>query len=406
MIGVLLVGVGMFGQYRYHLVENYLADRLNLSKNQSTTLSGILSSSGELENQPDLTNFWETWGYLEKDFLETEKLDQTTMVDGAIKGLTSSLGDPYTIYLPPKENQRSTEDLAGSFYGIGIELGYVDQTLAVVAPLKDSPAELAGVKAGDLILKVTDEARNFDEETTDWSLNRAVEEIRGPLGSTVILTLYRPDESSEPFEISIVRGEIVVKSSEVEFVEALGKTVAHIKLYRFGERTNGEWDGIVNQILARPDLDGVVLDMRSNPGGFFDGAIDVASEFISSGTVVTQKGKYTQQDFSTKGQARLAHFPVIVLVNRGSASASEIVAGALRDRLGAKLVGEKTFGKGTVQDLQQLSNGGGLHITIARWLLPGGSWIHETGLEVDVPVQDNPETERDEVLWEAIKVLP
>ena len=402
---LLLIGVGMFGQYRYHLVEKYLEDRLNLASDETTPLSGVVSFSSQSGNQPDLTNFWQTWGYLENDFLETEKLDQTTMIDGAIKGLTSSLGDPYTMYLPPKEYQRSGEDLAGSFYGVGIELGYIDQTLAAIAPLPDSPADLAGVKAGDLILKVTDKARDFDEETTDWSLNRAVDEIRGPLGSTVTLTLYRPEESAEPFEVSIIRGEIVVKSSELEFVEALGKTVAHIKLYRFGERTNGEWDAIVNQILAYPNLNGVVLDMRSNPGGFFDGAIDVASEFISSGTVVTQKGKYISQDFTAKGQARLANLPVVVLVNRGSASASEIVAGALRDRLGAKLIGEKTFGKGTVQDLRELPNGGGLHITIARWLLPGGNWIHDTGLEVDNEIKDNPETERDEVLWEAIRVL-
>ncbi|MFH2021978.1 MAG: S41 family peptidase [Patescibacteria group bacterium] len=404
--GVLLVGVGMFGQYRYHLIEKHLEERWHLSTEPASPLSGVLSASNQPGSQPDLSNFWQTWGYLENDFLETEKLDQTTMVDGAIRGLTSSLGDPYTMYLPPKEFQRSGEDLAGSFYGVGIELGYIDQTLAVVAPLKDSPAELAGVKAGDLILKVTDKARDFDEETTDWSLNRAVNEIRGPLGSIVTLTLFRPGESTEPFEISITRGEIVVQSSEVEFVEALGKTVAHIKLYRFGERTNGEWDKIVNQILAHPDLDGVVLDMRGNPGGFFDGAIDVASEFIGSGTVVSQKGKYTNQDFSAKGQVRLVNIPVVVLVNRGSASASEIVAGALRDRLGAKLVGEKTFGKGTVQDLRELPNGGGLHITIARWLLPGGSWIHETGLEVDVEAQDNPDTTQDEVLLEAVKTLP
>jgi len=395
----------MLGQYRYHLVEKYFADKLNLDSSNSTTLSNLLSVPNGQDEKPDLTNFWETWQYLEQDFLEPEKLDNATMVDGAISGLAASLGDPYTMYLPPKDNQRSGEDLAGSFYGVGIELGYIESTLAVVAPLKDSPAELAGVKSGDLILKVTDLERDFDEETTGWSLTRAVDEIRGPLGSTVTLTLFRPGESSEPFEASIIRGEIVVKSSELEFVELGGKSVAQIKLYRFGERTNGEWDKIVNQILVSEDLDGVVLDMRSNPGGFFDGAIDVASEFIKSGTVVSQKGKYTQQDFSARGGARLSHLPVVVLVNRGSASASEIVAGALRDQLGAKLVGERTFGKGTVQDRRKLSNGGGLHITIARWLLPGGSWIHKEGLEVDVEAKDNPDTKQDEVLLEAVRTL-
>ena len=250
LIAVLLIGVGMLGQYRYHLVEKYFADKLNLDSSNSTTLSNLLSVPNGQDEKPDLTNFWETWQYLEQDFLEPEKLDNATMVDGAISGLAASLGDPYTMYLPPKDNQRSGEDLAGSFYGVGIELGYIESTLAVVAPLKDSPAELAGVKSGDLILKVTDLERDFDEETTGWSLTRAVDEIRGPLGSTVTLTLFRPGESSEPFEASIIRGEIVVKSSELEFVELGGKSVAQIKLYRFGERTNGEWDKIVNQILV------------------------------------------------------------------------------------------------------------------------------------------------------------
>jgi carboxyl-terminal processing protease len=204
--------------------------------------------------------------------------------------------------------------------------------------------------------------------------------------------------------VTLQRGEIVVKSAQVEFVEHRGRRVAHIKLSRFGERTNGEWDQVVNQVMAeRQRIDGIVLDMRNNPGGYFDGAIEVASEFIDKGTVVSQKGKFTSQDFSVRGRPRLLNIPVEVLVNRGSASASEIVAGALRDRLGSKLIGEQTFGKGTVQDRRELSNGGGVHITVSRWMLPGGDWIHDEGIPVDIEVVDDPESELDEALLRAIE---
>jgi len=319
--------------------------------------------------------------------------------------MTASIGDPYTMYLPPELNERSAADLAGSFYGVGIELGYVDGILAAIAPLSGTPADKAGVRAGDLIINVKDEAKGFDESTEGWSLNKAVENIRGPKDTPVILTIVREGET-EPLEVTIYRGEIIVKSVEVDFVENTGKRVAHIKLSRFGERTNAEWDEVVTEIVAQKDsIDGVVLDMRNNPGGFFNDAIYIASEFIKSGVIVSQKDVLQQQDYQAQGKGRLVGMPVEVLVNKGSASASEIVAGALRDQLQAKLVGQKTFGKGTVQDRRELSNGGGIHITIARWLLPSGEWIHENGIPVDVEVEQDYDTEADEQLLKAIEVL-
>lgn len=348
--------------------------------------------------------FWRVWSVLETDYLDPEALDQKDMVHGAIQGMTASLGDPYTMYLPPVQQQRSSEDLAGSFYGVGIQLGYIDGILAVIAPLKDNPAELAGVRAGDLILRVTDPATGFDEETTNWSLSEAVNNIRGEKGTSVVLTLLRPDdEAPEPFEVEIQRGEIIVESVETEFVEHQGITAAHIQLSRFGERTEEEWSQAVQLIQNRGDVDLILLDMRNNPGGYFDRSIEVASDFIGRGLVVTQQGKVSSRDFRSNGSGRLVEYPVSVLVNRGSASASEIVAGALRDQVGAQLVGENTFGKGTVQDARELENGAGLHVTIARWLLPGGSWIHEEGLPVDVEAEDDPETEEDEVVLRAIE---
>lgn len=354
----------------------------------------------------DFAQFWKVWQILDRDYLDPQKLDQVKMVNGAIAGMTSALGDPYTMYLPPVEQKRTTEDLKGAFYGVGIQLGYVDSTLAVVAPLKGNPAEAAGVKAGDLILHVKDVSKKLDEDTTGWSLPDAVDKIRGEKGTTVTLTLFRKDNGQKPFVVDLKRDEILVPSVELAFVENNGKRVAHVSLSRFGDRTKAELDDIVSKILVeKPKLAGIVLDLRNNPGGYFDAAIDVAGEFVKDGVVVSEKGKTDQKDFRAKGLARLANIPVILVVNKGSASASEILAGALKDLRGTKLVGEKTFGKGTVQDARQLENGAGLHVTVARWLLPKGEWIHETGIPVDIEVKDDPDTEGDEVLNKAIDSL-
>jgi carboxyl-terminal processing protease len=354
----------------------------------------------------DFQQFWKVWQLLESEYVDSSQIDREKMVHGAIQGMTAAVGDPYTVYLPPEQDKRAAEELAGSFYGIGVELGYVDETLAVVAPLKGMPAEKAGIQAGDLIIHVRDDKKGLDEDTSGWSLNEAVNNIRGQRGTEVVLTLFRKNNGNEPFEVSVPRDEIVIPSVEVSFIEHQGKTAAHISLSRFGERTETEWDAAVNQVLARqPKVDVVILDMRNNPGGFFDGAIMVASEFVKSGTIVSQQGKVSSRDFKTKGKARLVDYPVTILVNKGSASASEIVAGALRDLRQTKLVGEQTFGKGTVQDRKQLDGGAGLHITVAKWLMPAGESIQKDGLKVDVEAKDDPATEAvDEAVIKAIEL--
>lgn len=409
IVVILLVVAGMFAQYRYSLVERVILR--NSSKLGSALSLGAerarVQNADAPANHSDVNFgiFWEVWDVLENNYVDQTKLDATKMVDGAVAGMTSSLGDPYTSYLPPKDFERTGEDLAGAFYGVGIELGYKNGILAAVAPLADSPAEKGGVKAGDLIIRVKDTAKSLDADSSQWSLSEAVDNIRGPKGSQVTLTLAR-EEAKEPIEVTLTRDEIVVKSVELTYVEQGSKKVAHVKLSRFGERTMAEWDGVVKDIVSQKNsLSGIVLDMRNNPGGLFDDAIAVASDFIPEGVIVSQQGRTTKQDFTSRGTGRLANMPLVVLVNKGSASASEIVAGALRDRLSAKIVGEKTFGKGTVQDRRDLSNGGGVHVTIAKWLLPGGSWIHETGIPTDPEIKDNPETEEDEQLQKAIEVL-
>jgi carboxyl-terminal processing protease len=347
--------------------------------------------------------FWEVWQIVERDYLDSSKIDYSKMMDGAISGMVWGLEDPYTAYLPPEDNEKAGEDLAGSFYGVGIELGYIEGVVGVIAPLAGSPAEKAGIKAGDMILRVKDEANGLDEETNTWTLDKAVKNIRGPKGSPVTLTIYQPGDNDSR-ELEIIRDEIIVESVTLEFTEFEGKALAHLKLSRFGDRTLEEWDRAVQSILGKwnnQEIAGVVLDLRNNPGGYFDISIKIASDFIQKGVIVSQKTKYNQRDFATTGKARLAQVPTVVLVNKGSASSSEIVAAALRDDLAMKLIGEQTFGKGTVQDRRELSNGGGLHVTVGRWLTPAGNWINDDGLAVDIEVEQDYETEEDEVLQRA-----
>ena len=351
----------------------------------------------------DLTLFWEVWSRLEENFLDQDKLVPEAMVDGAIKGLVDSLGDPYTVFLREQENQRSKEDLNGSFEGIGIQLGYKDKRLAVMAPLEGMPAEEAGVKAGDLILRIKDEKKNIDQETIDLSLPEAVNLIRGPGGQAVILTLLSEGEE-KAHEVKIVRETILVPSVELEFVAA--GEVAHLKLMRFGDRTEEEWRQAVDKIQSRTSwLKGVVLDLRNNPGGYLEGSIFIASEFVKNGLIVKQEGKGETQAYNVNRRGRLTEIPLVVLVNQGTASASEILAGSLRDHQRAQIVGEQTFGKGTIQEAQDLPGGAGLHVTTARWLLPSGNWIGEEGLTPDAVVELDEEKEGDEQLEKAIEIL-
>jgi len=343
----------------------------------------------------DFSLFWDVWQRLEKSYLNKKALDPQNMYWGAIKGMVESLGDPYTVFLPPSDNKQAKEDLSGEFEGVGIQLGYKDSQLAVVAPLKGTPAWAAGVKAGDLILKID------DKETTGITLPEAVKLIRGPKGTKVKLTLLHEGEK-EPYEAVIVRDKITVPSVELEFVD----NIAYLKLTRFGDNTGDKWEKAVGEILAKNGVKGIILDLRDNPGGYLSGAIFIASEFLDKGVVVQQEGASgVKETFSVNRQGKLTKIKLVILVNGGSASASEIVAGALQDYGRAKIVGEKTFGKGTIQEAQELEGGAGLHVTTARWLLPKGRSIDKEGIKPDVEVKDNPKTEVDEQLEKALKLV-
>lgn len=372
---------------------------------ESNELERVVNRNAPLpQENVDFSLFWETWNRLERDYYDVNKLDAQKMVYGAIQGMTSAVGDPYTLFLPPETKKRLDEDLHGEFGGVGIQLGYLDGQLAVIAPLKNHPAERAGVRPGEYILGIQDTAQDVDVDTIGMTAEEAVNLIRGIDGTKVILTLAQKGE--DPRDVELTRETIEIPSLEWNFIETENGTTAHLMLSRFGDKTMTEWEHAVSEIRAKPNVTGIILDMRGNPGGYLDAGIEVASEFVNGGLIVSQQGRQSTQNYRATRVGRLQDYPVIVMVNKGSASASEIVAGALRDRRNAKLVGEQTFGKGTVQDAQQIGNGAGLNITIARWLLPSGSSIQDEGLPVDLEISDDLETpDVDEGVEHALKEL-
>lgn len=387
-------GVGyFFGQRKITLqLQNNIPD-LDISR--------VISKNGG--KSIDLTLFWQVWDNLEAKYLKRDSIDNQKMVYGAISGMVASLGDPYTVFLPPTDNKEAKADLRGDFEGVGIQIDFnKDSRLSVVAPLSGTPAEEAGLKSGDIILKIFDEKTKKETDTLGISLPEAVNLIRGPKGTKVSLTIQRGSEKS--FLVSLKRDTIVVKSVELSFKESNGKKVAVIKLSRFGERTYQEWDAAVANIK---DVDGVILDTRNNPGGFLQGSVFIGSEFLPSGTIVQQdSGGGNKELLTVNKTGKLLKEPLVILINGGSASASEIVAGALQEAKRAKIVGEKSFGKGTVQEAQDLPNGAGLHVTVARWLLPSGKSIDKEGIKPDVEIKnDEKDKLKDLQLDKAIEVL-
>lgn len=349
--------------------------------------------------------FWHVWDTLETNYYDKKKLVPSKMVYGAIKGMVAAVGDPYTTFLTPEENKITGEDLQGNFGGVGIQVGFRGTQLAVVAPLPDSPAEKADIKAGDYIVGITDEQKGIERGTNGISLSEAVSIIRGPAGTSVKLTLVR-EGTDDPFEVDVVRSTIDVPSVTVKFVGP-DQSIAHLRLMKFGGETKKEWDTAIIEVVKQQNLKGIVIDVRSNPGGYLQGAVEIASDFVDVGStvVIEEKGTGEKIPYKTENHGRLTQVPIVVLMNKGSASASEILAGALRDLKKTKLVGTVSFGKGTIQERQELNEGVALHITAAKWLTPNETWVHEKGLEPDVTVENNPQTVDDEQLLEAIKVV-
>lgn len=335
-----------------------------------------------IDNNVDFKLFWQVWDLVSSEYVDKKAIDPQKMFYGAVQGMVAALGDPYTVFLPPETQKSTKEEINGSFEGVGIQLGYdKEKRLAVIAPVKDTPADRAGIQPGDLILKIG------DKEAVSLSLPEAVNLIRGPKGTTIALEIYHEGDAKAK-TVQLKRDTIIVKS--VEFEEKTspkGKKVALIKLGRFGERTFSEWNQAVsNTLAAGPDA--VILDLRNNPGGLLDGAVFIGSEFIKSGDIVLQENaKGERIPYKVNREGKLLSLPLVVLINKGSASASEIVAGAIQDLKRGKLLGETSFGKGTIQESQDLPEKTGIHITTAKWLTPLGRWIHQTGLTPDIMIE-------------------
>lgn len=372
----------------------------NLAKGGKVTINRTTP-----EPDLDFNLFWKVWDLVNASYFDKTKIVPTKMVYGAIKGMVASLGDPYTMFLPPSENKLSNDDLQGNFSGVGIELGYKNEQLAVIAPLPGTPAEKAGVKPGDLIVAIKDVNKNIDITTESMTINEAIQNIRGPKGSTVTLTLIREGES-KPLIVDLERDTIDVPSVELAYVGE-DKNIAHLSLYKFGGDTLLEWQKKVNEIQNNKNTKGVILDLRNNPGGYLEDAIQIAGEFIKRGSVVViqENANGSKVELKTDKQGVFLDTKLVVLMNGGSASASEILAGALRDDKKTKLIGEKTFGKGTIQAPEDFENGSGIHITIAKWLTPSGVWVHGNGLAPDIEIKRDDNIEIDNQLEEAIKQI-
>lgn len=342
----------------------------------------------KLPSQPksvDFSLFWKVWDELTVRYVDKSKLDPQKMLYGAISGMVAGVGDPYTMFLPPTQNKESKEDLNGKFEGIGASLELKNGRVVVSAPLSGSPAEKAGIRALDWIVKVD------GKETAGWSLVDAVSKIRGPKGTKVALTIVH-NEDPKPTDVTITRDTIILKSVEWRVLD--GKTV-YVKLARFGDETQKQWDESVLQIeryaATQSAAQRLILDLRNNPGGLLSQSVYIASEFlpVESGVVVKQQSSAGEAfTYSVNRRGRLLEIPLVILVNQGTASASEILAGALQVAKRATVVGAQSFGKGSVQEVEDYPGGAGLHVTVAKWLLANDVWINGTGLTPDVKIEN------------------
>lgn len=348
----------------------------------------------------DFSLFWDAYSKLQQNFIDPSKIDNQKVVYGAIQGMTSSLGDPYTDFFNPQQAQIFQSDLAGSFDGIGVEIGIKKDLLTVIAPLPGTPGEKAGLKSGDSIIKID------GRDSTNMTADEAVNLIRGPKGTSVTLNVFRDGWTSAK-DFKIIRETINVPTMKWSLKD---NDVAYIQIFQFGETLSSDFKTAALQILQSPAKK-IVLDLRGNPGGYLETAQNVAGWFLQKGRTVTiedfGKGK-TQQSYKAEGNAQLSNYPIIVLIDQGSASASEILAGALHDNKNVKLIGTKSFGKGSVQEVVDLHGGSFLKITIAKWLTPKGSSISEVGLTPDVKIDitDNDITQKkDPQLDKALEII-
>lgn len=365
-----------------------------------------------LTEDVDFRQFWDVWKYISQNYVDAE-VPETKLFYGALQGLVASLDDPYSVFFDPDLTESFTTELSGNFEGIGAEIGIKENQLQVIAPLPGTPADQAGLKSGDAILKID------DLDTRGISLEAAVKNIRGPKGEQVLLTIFR-DGEDDIREVPIIRDTIEIdsvrftkrepgqSSSAGQDAVLMDGNIAYLELLYFNENTLADWNQTVQEVINK-NPNGIILDLRNNPGGFLATAIEVAGEWVNGNVVVKERLRDgTEIEHRARRQPRFADIPTVVLVNGGSASGSEIVAGALQDYNQATLVGETTFGKGSVQDLRPFSDGSSVKLTIAEWLTPLGRNINHQGIEPDLIVEmteEDYEADQDPQLERALELL-
>jgi carboxyl-terminal processing protease len=358
--------------------------------------------------QVDFSLFWEAWNKLSEKYVNPEKLNQEKMIYGAISGMVNSLGDAYTTFFPPPEAQRFLEEVSGQFEGIGIEIGIKKGQVQVISPLEGTQAKRAGLRAGDIIIKVDDKI------IADLAIEEVIKLIKGPKGTEVKLTMAR-DGWTENKDFKIKRDVIKIPSLKWELISENGeseqnKNIAYIKIFQFSEKASLDFSKAANEIL-RSGAEKIVLDLRDNPGGYLEVAQEIAGWFLERGQIVTSEDFNKKKEtiyFKAEGNSRLLNYPVVIIINQGTASASEILAAALRDNKGVKITGTTSFGKGSVQELEYLAKKSSLKITVANWLTPKGSQINSVGLEPDVKVEmteNDYEAQKDPQLEKALEIL-
>lgn len=337
-------------------------------------------------SQPQTVDYnllWDAINTVNTNYIDKSGIDQQQILYGAVKGAVAAVGDPYTTFFTPVDLNNFQTGLKGSFDGIGAEVGEQNGNIVIVAPLDGSPAQKAGLKAKDIIAKVD------GASTAGWSVDQAVSKIRGPKGTKVTLTIVR-DSKALP-DITITRDVIVVKSVKWEFKtetqNGVTKKIAVITINQYGDDTKDLFGQAVNDIL-RQNVQGIIVDERNNPGGYLQTAVGVASAWVDSGKVVVTEAHSDGSSikYNAEGNNRLSGIKTVILINGGSASAAEIFAGALHDYKIAELVGDKSFGKGSVQQLVDLKEGGAVKVTVAKWITPGGINLNHSGLDPDVKV--------------------
>lgn len=347
-------------------------------KPKNIIVEGVSHLEKPQEIQTDFNTFWQAWEVLKENHINSEKFSAQKAVYGAIRGLAGSMDDPHTTYFDPAQSKAFMEDISGKFGGVGMEIGIKNDTIMVIAPLKNTPAERAGLKPSDYILKID------GRSTENLTVEEAVSLIRGDVGTTVKLTVIREGWTDiRDFEIT----REIIQAPVIEWKMA-ADGMMHLQFYRFTENSHELFYNAVSEAI-RQGARGMILDLRSNPGGPLEVTVEIAGWFIDKGKVVVQEefSSGFTNSLRSNGPAWLRDFPVVALINSGSASASEILAGALRDQRGVKLVGLKSYGKGSVQQLFPLPDDSTLKITIAKWLLPSGKVIEKNGLEPDYKVE-------------------